>query len=272
MCVFRSFILFITALSLSGCLNQSPAPIEYGVFDASPPKAEYHDAAASSTPKTNQKTNWGGKEYKEKVEKPLMLSDIATGKEIYHEVIEGETIDTIARKYGISRDVLIKVNDLEPPYQLEELQLIMIPAKNAVKKNPVAKNAPVKTPVSRKGKLPVEGKVVSHFGQRYLGSINQGVNISAPMDAKIYSSSTGEVIHSSFDHKFGNLLIVRSDSEDIFMAYAHMSSLMLKVGDRVVEGEMIGHVGSSGKVTKPQLHFAIRKGKIPIDPLGYIKR
>ena len=138
-----------------------------------------------------------------------------------------------------------------------------------VKKKPVVASKRISL---RGGKLPVEGKIVSRFGQKYLGAINQGINISAPMDANIYSSSSGEVIHSAYDPKFGNLIIIKSHDEDIFMAYAHMADLNYKIGQNIVEGQVIGHVGQTGKVTKPQLHFAVRKGKIPIDPVGYLKK
>lgn len=272
---YRFTILLLSSFMLSGCLSQAPAPIEYGSSSKKEKPEGYYDAsseAKESKPKI--KTIWGNKEFKEEKEKPLMLSETASGKEIYHEVIEGETIDSIAKKYGVPRDVLIKKNDLEHPFILEELQLIMIPPKGSiltetVKKKPIATSQKA---IPRMGKLPVEGKIVSRFGQRYLGAINQGINISAPMDAKIYSSSTGEVIHSAYDPKFGNLIIVKSHDEDIFMAYAHMTELAHKVGENIVEGQVIGSVGQTGKVTKPQLHFAVRKGKIPVDPAGYLKK
>lgn len=268
---FRYFLVLLISFILSGCLTQEPAPIEYGSSSAKAKSEEYYDASNNNS-SGEIKTLKGKEKKKEEKEKPLMLSEEATGKEIYHEVIEGETIDSIAKKYGVPKEVLIQKNDLEPPYILEELQLIMIPPKGVVlnvKKKPVASNAPV---VSRGGKLPVEGKIVSRFGQRYLGAINQGINISAPMDADVYSSSSGEVIHSAYDPKFGNLIIVKSHDEDIFMAYAHMTDLNHKVGANIVEGQVIGNVGQTGKVTKPQLHFAVRKGKIPIDPVSYLKK
>lgn len=273
---YRLILTIIATTILSGCLNQAPAPIEYGSSSSKEKPEGYYDAASEAKEeKPKIKTIWGKKEVKEKKEeKPLMLGDNATGKEIYHEVIEGETIDSIAKKYGVPRDVLIKKNDLEPPYILEELQLIMIPPKGSssvetLKKKPVVTSQKVEP---RMGKLPVEGMIVSRFGQRYLGAINQGINISAPIDAKVYSSSTGEVIHSAYDPKFGNLIIVKSHDEDIFMAYAHLTDLKYKVGENIVEGQVIGNVGQTGKVTKPQLHFAVRKGKIPIDPAGYLKK
>lgn len=286
---YRYCIVLLLSFSLSGCLKQPPAPIEYGSSPAKAKSEDYYDASSEIVEvKPKSTTFWGEKEVIEEKpeaqeeEKPLSLVSNKNGKEIYHEVIEGETLDSIAKQYGVSKETLIKKNDLEPPYELEELQLIMIPPKGSipeVKKKQVETKLPDKTTppaatpvVSGAGKLPVEGSIVSKFGQSYLGAINQGINISAPMGTDVYSSSNGEVIHSAYDPKFGNLIIIKSHNEDIFMAYAHMSDLSLKVGERVVEGQVLGHVGQTGKVTKPQLHFAIRKGKIPMDPVGYLKR
>ena len=54
------------------------------------------------------------------------------------------------------------------------------------------------------------------------------------------------------------------------MAYSHMNDLTLKKGDPISTGEVIGHIGQTGNVTSPQLHFAVRQGKIPIDPVEYL--
>jgi murein DD-endopeptidase MepM/ murein hydrolase activator NlpD len=272
---FKFSQVLILAFLISSCVDQPPAPIEYGTSHSrnsdSQNGNEYYDASlkASSSP-SKKRTIWGDKEYKEKDDKQGSAGITPSGKDIYHEVIEGETVDSIAKKYKISRDELIKINDLEAPYQLEELQLLLIP-KNTVKVTKSTASSAPSSNANKVSKMPVGGRIVSNFGEKYMGAVNQGINISAPLDSDVALVSSGEVIHSGFDHKFGNLVIVRSNEGNIFEAYAHLSDLKHKVGVNISAGQIVGHVGTSGKVTKPQLHFAVRRGKIPIDPVEYVK-
>lgn len=272
---FKFILVIFSSFFLSSCVDQPPAPIEYGTSHSrnsdSQNGNEYYDAsleASKSYPR--KKTLWGGKEIEDK-EDNSSTPIVATGKDHYHEVIEGESVDSIAKKYNISREVLIKANDLEEPYQLEELQLLLIPKghKLDVKKKPTSKITSVS--MKKISVLPVNGKIVSNFGEKYMGAVNQGINISAAQNSEVKLISSGEVIHSGYDPKFGNLIIVRSNGDNIFEAYAHLSELKYKVGEELEAGSIIGNVGTSGMVTKPQLHFAIRRGKIPIDPVEYVK-
>ena len=104
------------------------------------------------------------------------------------------------------------------------------------------------------------------------GVKNNGINIQTSLGSDIHSLSTGSVAFAGNDPKFGNLIIVKSENEDIFMAYSHMNDLILKKGDPISNGQVIGHVGQTGNVTSPQLHFAIRQGKTPIDPVQYLSK
>ena len=65
---------------------------------------------------------------------------------------------------------------------------------------------------------------------------------------------------------FGNLVVVRHDNGYV-SAYAHNSELTVKRGDKVSRGQVIAKSGRSGNVTTPQLHFELRKGGTPVDPL-----
>lgn len=271
---FKFLPAIFFALALSSCVDQPPAPIEYGTSHSRSPDSqnanEYYDASLKASSK-KKKTIWGDREYKEKDDDQGSKGVVHSGKDIYHEVIEGETVDSIAKKYNVSREELIKLNDLEEPYQLEELQLLLIPKGKSLLKVSAKSPAPKPQIGAKISKMPVGGRIVSNFGEKYMGAVNQGINISAPLDSEVVLVSSGEVIHSGYDRKFGNLIIVKSNQGNIFEAYAHLSDLQHKVGDTLRAGQVIGHIGTSGKVTKPQLHFAVRRGKIPIDPVEYVK-
>ena len=63
-----------------------------------------------------------------------------------------------------------------------------------------------------------------------------------------------------------------AESGGFVTAYAHASKLMVKVNDQVRRGQVIAKSGQTGSVTAPQLHFEMRKGATPVDPLQYLPK
>ena len=118
--------------------------------------------------------------------------------------------------------------------------------------------------------MPVYGVVISKFGDQSPNGTNNGINIKASEGADIKSIENGTVIYSGKDAKFGNLLIIKLDKRELYVAYAHMRDLLFTKGTKVSLGQVIGHVGKTGNINEPQLHFAIREGKIAVDPTKYI--
>ncbi|MGE4227996.1 MAG: peptidoglycan DD-metalloendopeptidase family protein [Dongiaceae bacterium] len=117
---------------------------------------------------------------------------------------------------------------------------------------------------------PVEGKVVSRFGAKKGGLHNDGINIAAVAGANVVAAQDGVVAYAGNELRgFGNLLLIRHANGWV-TAYAHNEKLLVKQGDRVRRGQPIARVGSSGNVTSPQLHFEIRKGTDPVDPLEHL--
>jgi len=70
---------------------------------------------------------------------------------------------------------------------------------------------------------------------------------------------------------YGKLVIVRH-SGNVFTAYAHNQRNLVRKGDRVRSGDVIARVGSSGRATGPHLHFEVRRGSTPVDPLAYLPK
>lgn len=124
-------------------------------------------------------------------------------------------------------------------------------------------------PPSRDGKRflwPVRGRIVSNFGPRQGGLHNDGINIAAPPGAPILAADSGIVAYAGSELRgFGNLLLIKH-AGGWTTAYAHARRLLVKRGDRVKRGQTIGTIGTTGAVTRPQLHFEIRRGSRAVDP------
>jgi len=115
---------------------------------------------------------------------------------------------------------------------------------------------------------PVNGTVVSGFGWRW-GRMHEGIDIAAPMGASVWAVAAGTVIHSGWLGGYG-LLVVVDHGNGLATAYAHNSSLLVGVGQRVSQGETISLVGSTGNSSGPHVHFEVRANGAAVDPLFYL--
>jgi murein DD-endopeptidase MepM/ murein hydrolase activator NlpD len=117
---------------------------------------------------------------------------------------------------------------------------------------------------------PVEGRIVSPFGDNPNGGRNDGINISVPRGTPIRAADAGEVSYVGNELKgYGNLILIRHDNGFV-TAYAHTDGVHVKRGERVERGQVIASVGDTGDVSQPQLHFELRYGTQPVDPTPYL--
>jgi murein DD-endopeptidase MepM/ murein hydrolase activator NlpD len=117
---------------------------------------------------------------------------------------------------------------------------------------------------------PVRGKVITGYGAKTNGKANDGINMAVPEGTPVKAAEDGVVAYSGNELKnYGNLVLVRH-SNGYVTAYAHASELMVKRGDTIKRGQIIAKSGQSGEVGSPQLHFEIRKGSTPVDPLQFL--
>jgi len=171
------------------------------------------------------------------------------------------------------------------PLQPQPQQVAALPATQPVKPAPVAPQpvapapqpeakAPVVEPeqtasVSSAGdfRWPARGRVIAGFGAN---GGNEGINIAVPEGTPVKAAEAGTVTYAGSEVKgYGNLILVRHDNGFV-SAYAHNGSLNVKRGEQVKRGQVIATSGQTGNVTSPQLHFEIRKGATPVDPMKHL--
>jgi murein DD-endopeptidase MepM/ murein hydrolase activator NlpD len=117
---------------------------------------------------------------------------------------------------------------------------------------------------------PVRGKVITTYGAKTNGKSNDGINLAVPEGTPVKAAEDGVVAYSGNELKgYGNLILVRH-ANGYVTAYAHASELLVKRGDSIKRGQVIAKSGQSGEVGSPQLHFEIRKGSMPVDPLQFL--
>ena len=117
---------------------------------------------------------------------------------------------------------------------------------------------------------PVRGRIISRYGAKPNGKHNDGINIAVPQGTSVKAAENGVVAYSGNELKgYGNLILVRH-ADNWVTAYAHNKELLVKRGEKIRRGQIIAKAGGSGNVSKPQLHFELRKGSRPVDPLKHM--
>ena len=114
---------------------------------------------------------------------------------------------------------------------------------------------------------PVKGRVITGFGPKPNGQQNDGINLAVPEGTPVKAAEDGVVAYAGNELKgYGNLVLIRH-SNGYVTAYAHAKELLVKRGDPIKRGQVIANSGQTGNVDAPQLHFEVRKGPAPMDPL-----
>jgi murein DD-endopeptidase MepM/ murein hydrolase activator NlpD len=117
---------------------------------------------------------------------------------------------------------------------------------------------------------PVRGRIISAFGDKASGQSNDGIKIAAPEGTPFKAAEDGVVAYAGNELKgYGNLVLIKH-SNGVVTAYAHAAELNVKRGETVRRGQVIGKTGQTGSVNAPQLHFEVRNGAKPVDPMGFL--
>jgi murein DD-endopeptidase MepM/ murein hydrolase activator NlpD len=117
--------------------------------------------------------------------------------------------------------------------------------------------------------------VSSRFGTRrdpFLGTMahHSGIDFRAPPGAPIYSAGAGTVISAAWNGGYGRMVEV-DHGNGLTTRYAHMSRILVKSGDRVEKGDILGKVGTTGRSTGPHLHFEVRREGDAVDPQPFLR-
>ncbi len=203
----------------------------------------------------------------------------------FHEVRKGETLYRIARAFGIPLRELMEVNDIRDPRQLAAGTRIFIPSATrdlevppltagaAPNPDEEAATAEVEAEASSRKdaalRWPLKGVLYSRFGVRQ-GRRHDGIDISAPEGTPVGAAASGTVVYTGEQPGYGFIVLVRHDRPDLLTLYAHNSAILVKSGERVAAGQPIARVGQTGRTTGPHLHFEVREGTRPRNPLMYL--
>ncbi|MES1209097.1 MAG: LysM peptidoglycan-binding domain-containing M23 family metallopeptidase [Pseudomonadota bacterium] len=183
---------------------------------------------------------------------------------------EGDTLDGLARAAGVPPEDILEANGLDAAAQVRPgLSLFVLdgpPAPMPAPPSPAPAGAgrPLQWPLTT-----VAVTIGSPFGARW-GKPHEGIDLPAPVGTPVFAAADGQVVYAGHGLRgYGNLVVVKH-AGDLLTVYAHNSALLVSQGQPVRAGDRIALVGQSGHATGPHLHFEVRSGQIPRDPMTYL--
>jgi murein DD-endopeptidase MepM/ murein hydrolase activator NlpD len=198
---------------------------------------------------------------------------------VYHIVKRHQTFWRICKTYGVDMEKVARVNGIKDKTKIEVGQRIFIPGAKRVLKvdiyvEDVVAGGQAAAITYEKGKFiwPVAGEVSTSFCPKETSTKRRhdGIDISALTGTVVQAAASGKVVYS--DNKmrgYGNLIIIEHQ-DHFFTIYAHNEENLVKEEVLVKQGDAIAKVGKTGSATGPHLHFEIRKGSEPLDPMRFL--
>jgi LysM repeat protein len=187
---------------------------------------------------------------------------------VRHTVAKGDTLQSIAKKYNAHLDEILSYNNLAADTTLATGEIIVVPD------GEMGTPTPTRTTPSRvvtgSGS---SGSVSSgYFIHPLPGSVRtqglhgyNGVDFGAPPGTQILAAAAGEVLlsrTSGWNGGYGAYVVIKHNNGTQTL-YAHNSKNIVFAGQHVVQGQVIGYVGSTGRATGPHLHFEVRGASNP---------
>lgn len=200
-----------------------------------------------------------------------MMLNIPNLDGFFHKVRRAENIYSIAKMYKVDLKDIIKYNDLKNPKLIKRGQNLFIPGKKLKSAIYAKKKKPTKMFT-----LPVlRGYISSIFGNRYhpvyrRWIFHEGLDIASSRGTKIYSSAGGKVTFVGWIRGYGKVIVLRH-TKGFSTRYAHLRRAVVRIGEWVDQGQLIGYMGRTGRVTGTHLHFEIRRYGQALNPTKYIR-
>ncbi len=119
---------------------------------------------------------------------------------------------------------------------------------------------------------PVVGVITSDYGWRTMGrrrEFHTGIDISAPYGTPVVASSDGRVIYAGWIRGYGKTVIIYH-GYGFATLYSHLSDIKVFYSDRVVKGQIIGNIGTTGRAFGPHLHYEVLKYGVRQNPIAYL--
>jgi murein DD-endopeptidase MepM/ murein hydrolase activator NlpD len=198
---------------------------------------------------------------------------------VYHTVIKGDTLSSIAKKYQAEVQPILDCtyNNLDPEDpQIAPGDKLIVPGgiKPYIARQVTAYNGPIPADAKQGTGIfawPTSGRLTDRYGFRtFNGRWHNGLDISSSQGTPVYAADSGFVTFAGWQNNgYGNIIVI--DHRNGYVTYfAHLSTYYVSAGQSVAKGALIAAMGSTGNSTGAHLHFEIRHKGVRKNPEMYL--
>ena len=238
------------------------------------------DELIEANPEKNPNALKIGDEIRLVIPKPVVT--VATAAEVeYIEDIKYETeveyddnmynTQTKTKVAGVKGSAKILANEIKHngfyiDKEIVKEEILEEPVKEIIVKGT---KEPPKTMATGTLLMPTRGKISSRYGMRR-GKMHRGLDIASRTGTDIKAADGGKVVFTGYKGSYGNLIEINHEN-GYKTRYAHNSKILVKTGDRVYKGQVIGKMGSTGRSTGSHLHFEVLVNNKNKNPSNFVK-
>lgn len=204
----------------------------------------------------------------------LFISSCASFKSgHYVQLSKKENLKFVSKKFGISESEIKVAN---PRGSFLPGEWVFVPMERGLVGRGISSSDDYSSYFDTSGHrllwpVPSSNRLSSHFGHRW-GRPHKGIDIAAKGGSHILSADSGVVIYSGRSLRgYGNMIVIRH-AGGLYTVYAHNRKNLVRKGQKVHRGEVIGQVGKTGRSTGNHLHFEVRHGDRAINPLAFFNK
>ncbi|WP_053228454.1 peptidoglycan DD-metalloendopeptidase family protein [Spirochaeta cellobiosiphila] len=186
---------------------------------------------------------------------------------VLYKVKFGDNLNKIADEYGVAVTSILDANTLETD-KLKMGEELFLPKASM-------NLFDLKRALNQLFLTPTRGVVTSPFGYRNdpftgLRRFHNGLDIAGPLGTPIKAALDGTVVTVGYHSSYGNYIVI-NHQKGYQTLYGHLQKALVKKGQRVMQGDQIGLMGSTGYSTGSHLHFCVFENKKPVDPKKFLK-
>lgn len=189
----------------------------------------------------------------------------------------GDTLSTIAQRYRVDVDDIIKYNGLLPDEPIHAGNELLIPGAIVPKSSGPSYSRAGNISVPNFSPVPYSGKFIwptespTHYISQGYKRYHRGIDLPRTNGWGVYASAPGIVQIKTYRGGYGKLIIINHGG-GWSTYYAHLSEYKVSAGQYVEQGQLIAIMGNTGRSTGPHLHFEVRQNGVPLSPLNYLPR